>query len=254
MPPRRQGLQLRDARLRSALLVLPELGDVAGAARPARRGPADRRLPRRDRRSGARASRPRRRQHLQRAADHRGMGRRRVSRGAGARPDDGVRVEWQRHAGGPALSRSVDRSLQGRSQELRRSALSPAWRAPRADPRNDPGTPRSRDLAGDRDAADPRLQRFARRDRSPDVVPRRCLALDPVARHRVSQGLSDDRSREHDAGDARRGRGRRTRATGSATSTPATCPDASATWRTRGVTLARRCSSSGTAISCGSIA
>ena len=57
---RRAGLQLRHARLRSALRLLPELGDVAGAARSGGRGAAARhhaRSTRRRRRSdlGARA-------------------------------------------------------------------------------------------------------------------------------------------------------------------------------------------------------
>ena len=75
----------------------------------------------------------RRRQHLQRAAHHQRVGGRDLQGGARARADDGVRLERQRHAAGARLHPAVDRSLQGRSQELRRPALPPARRTPRAD-------------------------------------------------------------------------------------------------------------------------
>ena len=50
----------------------------------------------------------------------------------------GIRVERQRHAAGARLHPAVGRSLQGRSQELRRSTLSSAGRADRADPLDHP--------------------------------------------------------------------------------------------------------------------
>ena len=118
-------------------------------------------------RSGA-PRRPRRRQHLQRAADHQRVGRRDLQQ-ARAR---GLMTAFVSNGNGTPrvleYLRSVDRSLQGRSQELRRPALSPARRAPRADPRDDPGAARDGHLAGDRHAADPRLQRLARRARAAD--------------------------------------------------------------------------------------
>ena len=119
---------------------------------------------------------------------------------------DRLRLERQRHAAGARVPAAVGRSLQGRSQELRRSPLSPARRAPRADPRHDPAPARDGLLARDRDAADPRLQRFARRARAADGVRRRRLARHPVARDGVPRRLQDDRSRQHDGRHARRTR------------------------------------------------
>ena len=116
---------------------------------------------------------PRRRQHLQRAAHHQRMGGRDLQGGARARPDDGLRLERQRHAAGARLHPAVDRSLQGRSQELRRSALPPARRPDRADPRDHPRAARDGHLARDRHAADSGLQRLADETRAADRVPRR---------------------------------------------------------------------------------
>ena len=94
---------------------------------------------------------------------------------------------------------------------------------------HDPRAARDGDLARDRHAADPRAS-TTRDDetRAADRVPRRRLARHPVARDGVPQGLPDERSGEHDAGDADARGGDRPRATGCATSTPATCPGASA--------------------------
>ncbi len=51
---------------------------------------------------------------------------------------DRLRLQRQRHAAGPRVSPPVGRSLQGRSQELRRPPLPRARRTPRADPRHHP--------------------------------------------------------------------------------------------------------------------
>ena len=77
--PRRPRLQLRDAGVRSALLVLPELGDLARPCATRRRW-RRRSTPRRSRSSDGRAPRRRqdRGQHLQRAAHHLRVGGRRV--------------------------------------------------------------------------------------------------------------------------------------------------------------------------------
>ncbi len=69
------------------------------------------------------------------------------------------------------------------------------------------------DLARDRHAADSRLQRLARGDRPVDDVRGERVARHPVARDGVPQGLPDERSRQHDARDARRRRGDRAGAT-----------------------------------------
>ena len=96
---RRARLQLRHARLRPALLVLPELGDVAGAARSAG-GVAARSTPRRarwspTRRASARASSS---PPTTSRSSPREWARRDLQGGARRRPDDRVRLERQRHA------------------------------------------------------------------------------------------------------------------------------------------------------------
>ena len=75
--------------------------------------------------------------------------------------DDRLRVERQRHAAGARVPAAVGRSLQGRSQELRRSPLPAARRPARADPRHDPPAARDGLLGRDRHAAHPGLQRLA---------------------------------------------------------------------------------------------
>ena len=59
------------------------------------------------------------------------------------------------------LHSAVGGSLQSRSQELRRPALSSAWRTSRAHPRDDSRAARYGNLAGDRDAPHSGLQRLA---------------------------------------------------------------------------------------------
>ena len=82
------------------------------------------------------------------------------------------------------------------------------------------------------------------------VVHRRRVARHPLARDRVPQGLPDERSGEHDAGDADARGGDRHSATACATSMPGTCRGGSAISRTPAATTAARCWSSGTATSC----
>ena len=82
----------------------------------------------------------------------------------------------------------------------------------RADPADHPRPARDGNLAGDRHAADPRLQRRSRGARGAHRVSRQRLTRHPLARHGVPQGLPDERSGEHDAGDAGDGGGDRPRA------------------------------------------
>ena len=78
-------------------------------------------------------------------------------------------------------------------EKLRRPPLSRTGRTAATDPGHDPTPARDGLLAGDRHAAHPRLQRRPRRDRAADVVRRGRVARHPVARHRVSRRLQDDR-------------------------------------------------------------
>ena len=96
-PSWRAGLQLRHARMRSALRLLPELGHVAGASRSGSRlaaalGYSRRPCARRARPEGTRPG-----EHIQRAAHHERMGRGRVQGSQGRRPDHRLRVQRQRH-------------------------------------------------------------------------------------------------------------------------------------------------------------
>ena len=129
----RAGLQLRHARLRPALRLLSELGDVAGAARS--RGASRRRAtsiprtwPRDAVRQGARVVVSTYNEPLitveWAVAVFQG--------GARSRAGDRVCLERQRDAAGARLPDAVDRSLQGRSQELRRPAVSQAGRPSRS--------------------------------------------------------------------------------------------------------------------------
>ena len=139
-PARGARLQLRHARLRPALLLLPELGDVTGAARSAGGRAAARRVA--AKRSSHQAVR---------------LGGRIVvstyneplitsewavaifqeARARGS--DDGLCLERQRDAAGARLHPASHRSLQGRSQELRRQTLPAARRTPGSDPRSRSG-------------------------------------------------------------------------------------------------------------------
>ncbi len=131
-------VQLRHARLRPALFVLPELGDVAGAPRSAgRRSPARRFA----RGAGDRGASSRTRRVVVSTYNEPlitsewGVAIFREARAGGAA--DGVRVERQRHAPRARVHPALGRSLQGRSQELRRPALSSARRTHRAHPVHD---------------------------------------------------------------------------------------------------------------------
>ena len=78
-----------------------------------------------------------RRLDLQRAAHHRRMGGGDLQGSARARARHRLRVERQRHDARARVPAAAHRSLQGRSQELRRPALPRARRTPAADPRHD---------------------------------------------------------------------------------------------------------------------
>jgi len=178
--------------LRSPLQLLSELGHVASPARSVSRlTPTDRdsRGPRCGcagaRRAGARLD-------LQRAADHRGVGRGDLQGSTRGRAQDGVRLERQRDTAGARLRAAAPRLLQGRSQVLRRSPLSRARRPHRADRRLDPADSRSGAVAGDRHAADSRLQRRRGRAEAADGIRRGGLTRHPVARDSIPCRLQDD--------------------------------------------------------------
>ena len=76
---------------------------------------------------------------------------------------------------------------------------------------------------------------------------RRRLARHPVARDRVPPGLPDERSGEHDAGDADDGGRDRPHATACVTSTPGICPGRVGDLENTRCHSCRRCSSSATA-------
>ena len=177
-PPGRARLQRRHARLRPALLVLPELGDLAGAARSGGGLDAGRRDAAGARRRCGPPRRAGRRLHLQRAAHHRRVGRRDLQGGPRRGAPDRVRFERQRHAAGARFHPALDRSLQGRSQELRRPALPAAGRTSRSDPVHDPPAARDGRVARDRHASDSRVQRHARRVEAADGVHRLGVAVD----------------------------------------------------------------------------
>ena len=210
--PRRARLQLRHARLRSALRLLPELGDVAGAARSARR--SRRRSQPRPRSSCATRSRQGARVIVStyneplitsewavavfKEAKAAGLATGYVSNGNGT-PQV---LEYLR----PWVDLyKVD--LKSFDDRHYRAARRPA----RADPRHDPPAARDGLLGRDRHAADSRLQRLARRADAAHGVRRRRVARHPVARHGVPRRLQDDRSAEHDGRHAARGRGHRPR-------------------------------------------
>ena len=136
--------------------------------------------------------------------------------------------------------RPVDRFLQGRPEVVRRSPLPSARRPPRADSIHDPTAARDGRMGRDRDAADPGVQRRAATNWRADRV--HCLGLDrhSVARDRLPQGLPDERSGEHDAGDAGATPPRSRAAPAFAMSTPGISPARSAISRTRAATSARR--------------
>ena len=232
--PGRARLQLRHARLRSPLQLLPELGDVAGAARSARGRTAARHdaavARRRTRFARARSSSSR----PTTSRSSRSSGRSTIFREArAARPR-------HRRSSRTATARRACSSTCGRTSISTRSisrASTTGITASSADGCSRSSTPSRgctrRRVGGDRHAARSRLQRQRRGAARPDGVPRRRLARHPVARDRVSPGLPDDGPGEHDAGDAA-ARGRHRRATpGFDTSTPAICPDGSATSNTR---------------------
>ncbi len=113
--------------------------------------------------SGSRRHRPGREspgQHLQRAADHQRMGRRRFQRSESRGTSHRLRFQRQRNAAGPRILAPLARSLQSGPQEFRRSPLPRTRRPHRADSRQHSPHPRDGIVARDRHAAHPRLQRF----------------------------------------------------------------------------------------------
>ena len=148
---------------------------------------------------GSRAARRARgRQHLQRAADYERMGRRdfRYAR------DAGLMTAYVSNGNGTQraeLRPWID--LQGRSQELRRQALSSARRPARTHSPNDSGAARDGDLGGDRPLLIP-ASTTPRKSSAAHGVPGRRFSRHPVARHCLPQGLPHERPGEHYAGDA----------------------------------------------------
>ncbi len=103
--------------LRDPAAVAPPLDGVARSARPRRAAPR----------------RARHRQHLQRAADHQRVGGRGLQGSQGRRASStGYVSNGNGTPRGARVPAAVGRSLQGRSQELRRSPLPPARRPPRS--------------------------------------------------------------------------------------------------------------------------
>ena len=240
--------------LRSALLVLPELGDVAGAARSGGRVDARRRHAARAGRRRDAPWRARCRLHLQRAAHHRGVGRRDLQGGARRRTDDRVRLERQRHGARAAIS-SGRGSICTRSIS-RASTTSTTGSSAAASSRSSFTIRRLHEMGvwleivtllipGFNDAPDElkRLTSFLA-SVSPDI-PWHVTAFHKDYR------MSDPENTTPEMLMARRGD--RARGTACATSMPAISRAASAISRTRGATTARRCWSSGMAIWCGAI-
>ena len=205
--PGRARLQLRHARLRSPLRLLSELGHLAGAARSGRGGAAAAHVTRRSRRAT-----PLRQQArvivstyneplitsewavaVFKEAKAAGLVTGYVSNGNGTPQVLEYLRPWV------DLYKVDLKSFDDRHYRELGGRLA-------ADSRHDPPAARDGVLGRDRHAAHSRLQRRARRDRAADGVRRERLAGHPVARDRVSRRLQDDRSGEHDRGDAARGR------------------------------------------------
>ena len=210
--PRRarfERVQLRDARLRPQVRLLPELGQLAGAAR-SRGGNRDCRDHFGEARAGcAPLRRPRHGQHLQRAAHHDRMGSGGLQAGASGRAAHRVRVERPRHAEGAGVPGAVDRPVQSRPERIRPAAVPELRRAPRAGARHHPVASCARHLARGGDAAGARRQQLRRGAREAHRVSCRRVARHPVARDRVSPRLQDDGPRRHHAGHAAPCRGHR---------------------------------------------
>src|SRR5207302_1961455 len=206
--PRPPGLghaHLRDAGVRLPLRLLPELAHQPGAARRRRGRAPDGRDARRLGAAGAPPRRQAGRLVVQRAAHHSRMGRGCIQGGEGRWSQDGVHLERQRHPRSARLHPSLDRLLQDRPQGDGRPALPRARRRAPARAGCDPPGVRARLLAR---AGDARRARFQRRQRAAQA---RCRLYrlgeprDPLARHRIPQGLPHDRPGRHHPGDARPG-------------------------------------------------
>src|ERR1039457_3157554 len=110
---------------------------------------------------------------------------------------DRVCFQWQRDAAGARVSPSLDRSLQGGSQELRRSPLSRTRRTPAAHPRHHPQFAPNGCVAGDRHLTHSWVQRQRRRTAEYDRIFGRRFARHTLARDRFSSGLQNDFTRRY---------------------------------------------------------
>ena len=163
--PGRAGALVRHARLRLSLRLLPELGDVAGAARSG--GRARRRRDVEPARTGASREDSTARRSSPRPTTSRSSpasGRWRCSR---RRRRRGLVCSYVSNGNGTPqvldyIAPYVD-AVQGRSQGLPRPPLPRARRHAAAGARDDPGAQAARHLGGDRHAGRPRLQRLRRR-------------------------------------------------------------------------------------------
>ncbi len=211
-PARGEGPVLRHAGLRLPLRLLPELAHLAGAARPTGGSASKGDECLGDREPGAGARGPHRDLHLQRAAHHQRVGCGGVPGSGGEGPGLLVRVERQRHPGGPGIPPPLGLALQGRPEELPRPLVPRARGHPGARALDDPRPPRAGLLAGDRDPGGAGLQRLGRGAAGDRAVPGLGVTGHPLARDRVPPGLQDDRAGRHRGADpAAGGRDRRSR-------------------------------------------
>src|SRR6266498_4635240 len=140
------------------------------------------------------------------------MGGRRLQGRPARGLENRVHLQRQRDARGPRLHPPMDRLLQDRSEGDGRPPLSRARGRAAARPRRHPPGTRAGFLARDRDADRPGTQGRRRPAHPRGRHDRGRVAGNPVARHRISQGLQDDRPRRHAGGDvAARLRDRRAR-------------------------------------------
>ena len=201
--PRLAGVRradLRHARLRFPLSLLPELGHVAGLARPGLRhcrriGPPD--IAGRARGGRCPYGRPGHRLFVQRAADHLRVGAGRLRGGPARRPGDCLCVERQRHPGGSGVPAAVGDGLQSRSEDDARQGLPPAGGSPRSRVGDDPRNARGRLLGRSGHLDHSGIQRQHRRADGCRSFPGLGFARYPVARHGLSQRLQDDGPRQH---------------------------------------------------------
>ncbi len=163
-PARLRRPDVRHARMRSSLRLLPELVHVAVDPRPrgGRRAPRD---------VGAGelvdlavdAGAPTVVSTLQRAAHHDGVGRRGFPEAKRARAAHRVRLQRQRDAAGARLHPAVDRLVQGRPEDRSTTSTTGSSAAcSRTSSTRSQRDPRARLLGRDRDPRRPGLQRLRR--------------------------------------------------------------------------------------------